>query len=78
MKKFLLKEISPDLAQILSMYYIVEVLIVTIMLLSAYRCAFEAFLVRTSTATILLTLLGYSLLASWPLLRANTYMRGEA
>lgn len=69
MKKILLKNINPDVAQIVSMLWLIIVLVVGMLAFEAYKVQIVAFCETHGSGVILLAFLVYAAIGSYPWMR---------
>ena len=70
MKKILLKNINPDVAQIVSMFWVITVLATGMLAFEAYKAQITAFCETHGSGAILLGFLVYAVIGSYPWMRA--------
>lgn len=69
MKKILFKNINPDVAQIVSMFWLISVLVVGMLAFEAYKVQVVAFCETHGSGVILLAFLAYAVIGSYPWMR---------
>lgn len=69
MKKILLKNINPDVAQIVSFLWLISVLVVGMLAFEAYKVQIVAFSETHGSGVILLAFLVYAAIGSYPWMR---------
>ena len=71
MKKFLFKKVGFDLSKLVSILWLFEILIVTVMFLAAYQAEVIEYCETHGAVYQILWLVGLSLVAAYPLLRTG-------
>lgn len=69
MKKILLKNIHPDITQIISMFWLIEILVVGMLEFEAYKEQIATYLETYCGIKAIVALCVYTAIASWPMLR---------
>jgi len=75
MKKFLLKNIHPDLVMILTYFWFITLLVTAMLGFEAYKPSIVQFFETHTLFYGILAMLALSLVSSWPLLRMYPYMK---
>ena len=75
MKKFLLKNIHPDLVMVLSLFWFIALLVAAMLGFEVYKQAIDQFFETHTSLYGILAILALSFVSAWPTLRMYPYRK---